>query len=121
MLYMLVTADVPCGENLNIPGEIVEIIRTIYLLIQVAVPILLIFYGMWDLGKAVVEQKEDEIKKRQQLFIKKLIAAGLVFLVFTISKFVIKFVADLRPGDQTFWDCAEDILNEKSDKEKTNQ
>ena len=120
MLYML-AADVSCGENLKIPYEIVKIIQTIYFLIQVAVPILLILYGMWDLGKSVMSQKEDEIKKGQQVFIKRLIAAGLVFLVFTISRFVIEFVAKLTPGNQDFWGCAQDILGTKSDKNKPNR
>lgn len=114
MLYML-AADVPCGENLTIPGAIVEIIRVIIFLIQVAVPILLIVYGMWDLGKAVVSQKEDEIKKGQQTFIKRLAAAILVFFVVTITKFVISFIGDIT-GDIEggFWDCAQNIISDRA-------
>ena len=49
---------------------------------------------MFDLGKAVIAQKEDEIKKGQALFFKRLIAAILVFFVVTIVKLVVGFAAD---------------------------
>ena len=39
--------------------------------------------------KGVIAQKEDEIKKAQQTFFKRLIAAVLVFFVFTAVKIVI--------------------------------
>ena len=50
--------------------------------------------GMLDLMKGLTAQKEDEIKKGQNLFIKRLISGALVFLVFTIVQLVISFVAD---------------------------
>ena len=65
----------------GIPGKIARIIALAVRFIQVIVPILLIVWGMLDLGKAVMAQKDDEIKNAQKLFIKKLIIAILVFLV----------------------------------------
>ena len=70
-----------------------KIISTIIFAIQIAIPILLIIFGMLDLGKAVVASKEDEIKKGQQTFIKRLISAALVFFVIFIVKILIRFVA----------------------------
>ena len=49
-------------------ASIQGIISTIILAIQIAIPVLLIIFGMLDLGKAVVASKEDEIKKGQQIF-----------------------------------------------------
>ena len=48
---------------------------------------------MMDLTKAVMGQKEDEIKKGQQTFIKRIIAAAIVFFVVTIVKMVLSFLA----------------------------
>ena len=42
------------------------------LLLKIVIPILLIIFGMLDLGKAVVASKEDEIKKGQQMFVKRI-------------------------------------------------
>ena len=84
-----------CGSGeLKFDGLIPTITSTIVLIIQIGVPVLLIIFGMFDLGKAVIAQKEDEIKKGQSLFFKRLIAAILVFFVVTIVKLVVGFAAD---------------------------
>lgn len=53
-------------------------------IIQIGVPIILIVFGMLDLGKAVIAGKEDEIKKNQQMLIKRAISAVAVFFVVTL-------------------------------------
>lgn len=85
-------------------GSIQSIVSTIILAIQIAIPVLLIIFGMFDLGKAVVASKEDEIKKGQQLFIKRLISAALVFFVIFIVKVLINLVASGSSNE--IWDCA---------------
>ncbi len=71
-----------CEVNgVEIADSIVNIFKFLIGLIKIGVPILLVIWGSWDLGKAVMAQKDDEIKNAQKLFIKKLIIAILVFLV----------------------------------------
>lgn len=94
----------------NIPSELKQIISAIITLIKIAVPILLVIYGMLDLGKAVMSQKEDEIKKGQQTFLKRLVAAALVFLVIFITQFIINIIPKGDQGDG-FWTCADEIIN----------
>lgn len=96
----------------GIPGNLANIIHYIYLGIQVVVPILLIIFGMIDLGKAITAQKEDEIKKAQTGFLKKLILAVIVFLVFTIVQFVFDFAAgDTGEADDgNAWDCVCELM-----------
>lgn len=65
-------------------GPILKIVGLVVWGVRVAVPIILIVVGMFDLAKAVTEKKEDEIKAAQQKLIKKAIAAVLVFLVITL-------------------------------------
>lgn len=81
------------GTNLVFAGSFPYVVSTIVLLIKIAVPILLIIFGMLDLGKAVVANKEDEIKKGQQTFIKRAIAAVIVFFVIQIVQIIIRFVS----------------------------
>lgn len=90
---MLLTfaTDLNCG-TFSIPAQIANIIFTIINLIKIGVPVLLIIFGMLDLGKSVMAQKEDEIKKGQQLFIKRLISAAIVFFVITVTTFIISLV-----------------------------
>lgn len=88
-------ADVTCGAlpGVAIDTKIVDVVHIIILGIQIVVPIVLIIFGMIDLTKAVMGQKEDEIKKGQQTFIKRIIAAAIVFFVVTIVKMVLSFLA----------------------------
>jgi len=71
-----------CPEGM---GTIVKFIRDgVIPVIQIGIPILLIIFGMIDLGKAVMAGKEDEIKNAQKLLIKRAISAVAVFFVTTI-------------------------------------
>ena len=112
-----------CGEALGgvgIPGQLAHIIALIVLFIQVFVPILLIVWGMLDLGKAVMAQKEDEIKKGQNTFIKRLVAAAILFFVVTIVRFLVSIVGD--NDSENITGCIDSILGCESTscQDKTN-
>lgn len=101
----LVNVLVDCtfgGKSVNVPDQIPNIVSTIIGVIQFAVPVLLIIWGMLDLGKAVMAQKEDEIKKGQQTFIKRLIAAAIVFFVVVIVKLVVNIVGGPNTDNACF-------------------
>lgn len=98
---------VSCGNNLvtNIPSLIPKVISIIYTIIQVVVPVVLVIFGMLDLFKGITAGKEDDIKKGQQMFIKRIIAAAIVFFVFVFIKLLISFVAEGNGNE--IMDCAE--------------
>ena len=100
--------SVTCGniENLRMNEMVPQITSTIYNAIRIGVPLLLIFFGMLDLGKAVMAQKEDEIKKGQQTFFKRLIAAIIVFLVFFVVEIVVGLVAP-KDDNANIMNCVE--------------
>lgn len=96
-----------CGGNYltGIPKKMVKLTKFIYIFLQVLVPIAIIILGSLDLLKAVAAQKEDEIKKGQQVFIKRLVGAAIVFFVFAIVKFVISIVSDNSTSIINCVDC----------------
>lgn len=98
-----------CGTLTGFDGIIPYITHLIVLIIKIGVPILLIIFGMLDLGKAVVAQKDDEIKKGQQTFFKRVIAAVLVFFVVTIVQLIIGFASGNDEGDVK--NCIECFIN----------
>ena len=106
---------VSCGNHklTNIPGIIPKVSSTVYSIIQVAVPILLVLFGSIDLVKGIIAAKDDEIKKGQQLLIKRLIAGALVFFAFVIVKFVISIAADENSG--ALIKCSECFVEGKCD------
>lgn len=109
---VLMNSEYTCGgTNLIFSGTFPYIVSTIITIIKIAVPILLIIFGMLDLGKAVVAAKEDEIKKGQQTFIKRAIAAVIVFFVIQIVQIVVRFVSG---NDQNIAGCFNCFINGSS-------
>lgn len=74
---------------------ILHIIGIVIRIIWYGVPIALIILGSIDLGKAVIQSKEDEVKKAKQAFIRRLIYAVAVFAVVWLVKVVMTFIADI--------------------------
>lgn len=100
------------GNATGIPFKVAYMIALAVRIIQIVVPILLIIWGMLDLGKAVIAQKEDEIKKGQSTFIKRLIAAAIVFFVVVIVKLLVGLVSDDEGG--TLAGCIDEVLDCKN-------
>lgn len=92
----------------QLDAKIPDLVHTIIVIIQIAVPVVLVIIGMIDLFKGVTAGKEDEMKKAQGIFVKRLISAALVFFVVAIVRLVIGIVAD---EDTDIWSCADCFLN----------
>lgn len=98
----------PILPNVMIDPKIPNTVHAIIVVIKVVVPVLLVIFGMLDLFKGITAQKEDEIKKGQQLFIKRLISAAIIFFVISIVQLLISFVAGDNPG---IMNCASCFIN----------
>lgn len=81
-----------CGEGSNLQA-IWNIVNVIVNVIMVGVPILLIIFGMVDLGKAVIASKEDEVKKATKLLGKRFLYAIGVFAVVWVVRFAFDTIA----------------------------
>lgn len=109
---MVLDIDSVCGA---IDNNLAALIHTVIVIMKFGVPILLIIFGMLDIAKGVVASKEDEIKKGQGMFIKRLISAALVFFVVTIVQLVIQLADDKNDtGESDVWQCANMIMNGKT-------
>lgn len=81
---------------------IVRVIRRgLYPIVQILIPIVLIIYGIIDLGKAVIASDEKEIKAAQSRLIKRCIYAALIFFVVTLVTLIMDIVADGQTGSDT--------------------
>lgn len=103
----------------KIDTELVTFIHNIITLIKIGVPIVLVIFGMIDFGKGVMAGKEDEIKKGQSTFIKRLIAGAIVFLMIAVSQLVTSIID--RESDGEIWSCANGIMNGTLNKELTEE
>lgn len=108
-------SKVSCGNITDIPKKIPQLTSEIVTIIEILVPVLLVIMGSIDLFKGMTSGKEDELKKGQKIFIKRLIIAAIVFFIFVITKFVISLVADSTTS-KNISGCMDCFLNGKCEK-----
>ncbi len=86
-------------------GPILDILRSILLVIQIGIPILLILMGTIDLGKAVLSSDDKAIKESTSRLIKRVIAAVAVFFVATIVRLLMDVLSksNISDADATAW------------------
>lgn len=106
----IASCDAAMG-NVLIDSRIPEIVSTIITVIKIVVPILLVILGMIDLVKGLVASKEDEIKKGQKIFIKRLISGALIFFVVSIVQLVISFVVNDENEKTNMMTCVQCFIN----------
>lgn len=73
---------------------IANIFHSVIVVIKIFIPIVLIIFGMLDLGKAVMSNDEKTMKEAQGKLIKRFIYAVLVFLIVTLVQTVIGFISN---------------------------
>ncbi len=61
--------------------------------LKILVPVIIIVFGSIDLGKAVVAQSEDDIKKSTKVLIMRVIAGIIIFFIPTVINLVFKMVS----------------------------
>ena len=99
--------DVTCMEGVVFNEKIPQIVSLLINLIKVGVPVLLIIFGMLDLGKAVMAGEEKEIKEAQKMLIKRLIYGVVIFFVVTIVQVVFNLIGrSVVEDDAACWACA---------------
>ena len=108
-VYAQKVVDSCDGFSDYIDVKLPDTVHKIIMLIEIAVPIVLVIFGMLDLFKGITAQKEDEIKKGQQIFVKRLINAAIIFFVIVIVKALIGFVSG--NDKESIINCANCFIN----------
>jgi len=62
-------------------SDVIELIGYVLLVVKIAIPLIIIAFGIFDFGKAVVAEKEDEIKKYAKRLIFRVVAGIVIFLI----------------------------------------
>ena len=85
---MLPNANTFCADT----TDIWQFVGWVLMVFKIVIPLLLIIFGMVDLGKAVVGSKDDEIKKATNSLMKRAIAGVIIFFIPTIVGFIFGLV-----------------------------
>lgn len=94
-------------------AKIWRLVGKILLVFKIVIPLLVIIFGMIDLGKAVVASKDDEIKKAAKSLGMRALAGVLIFFIPTIVAFVFNMV-DSFSEDTDYQTCADCITKPNS-------
>lgn len=101
-------------------SELVQLIGWVLTVFKIAIPLLVVVLGAFDLGKAVMAGKDDEIKKNAKSLGVRAIAGILVFLLPDIVLAVFGFFEDFKDSSQSVnfpvckqcllepWNCSTD-------------
>lgn len=73
-----------------------QIIGWVLWVFKIVIPIVIIIFGMIDLGKAVVASKDDEIKKSVKSLVMRAIAGVIIFFIPTLVGAIFSLVGEFR-------------------------
>lgn len=110
MILDISYVEFTCGGVSGFPAPVANVVAIVIDIIKIMTPIIIIVFGMIDLFKAVTKQKEDEMKKAQMLFVKRLISGLLVFFVIAIIQFAFSTLGKAA-GNNSFMECISCFVN----------
>lgn len=110
--YNLAGTYISCG-GMRFPEPVTIITRIVVILLKIVAPLGLIVIGSIDFVKAVTANNEGDIKKKQSKFVKRLIAAAIMFFVVSVVQLVVSISADNNEG-KDFSKCLDCMINDNS-------
>lgn len=109
-LMELGTADGFCAGTASI-WQLVGNILTIF---KIVIPILVLIFGMIDLGKAVIASKDDEIKKAAKGLLIRVVAGLVIFFIPTLVGFIFTIVGSFNDLKADYEICSTCITSPRS-------
>lgn len=117
-LFLLEVSNSTLCDGVLIPNQLFNLVATIVKLIKIAVPVLLIIFGMIDFAKSVVAKNEDDVKKFRKQFISRVVSAIIVFVIVFVVQFAVNLISSVEDttneDGQTIsdiWSCSKKFIN----------
>lgn len=77
-------------------SQILQFVGYILTVFKIAIPLLIIAYGMFDFGKAVTASKDDEIKKSAKALGMRAVAGVIIFFIPTLVLWLFSAIGDYK-------------------------
>ena len=94
--------------------NIVHVIGWALLIFRIAVPFIIVFYGMLDFGKAVTAEKPDEIKASAKRLLYRAIAGVIIYFVPAIIVWIFTAMTNFGEEKGSFDNCEACLLHPAS-------
>lgn len=92
-------------------GGLLQIVGYVLTIVKIAMPLIIIVYGVMDLGKAVVAAKEDEIKTGAKRLMWRAVAGVAIFFIPSIVLWVFGTINQYSNSTEGFENCQKCILS----------
>ena len=96
-----------CAET----ASVWKVLGYLVLIIKIVIPLLLIIFGMIDLGKAVISSDDKAIKTSVSTLIKRFIAAIAIFFVPTLVSAVFNMIGITAEDTNDYNICVQCVTN----------
>lgn len=91
-----------CNNGAIVMDDLIpNLTSSLVTIIKILIPVALIFFGMLDLGKAVMGSDEKAMKESQSRLIKRFMYAILVFLIVSLVQVIFGFVSNADSESET--------------------
>lgn len=94
-------------------AEIWQLVGWVLWVFKIVIPIIIIIFGMIDLGKAVVASKDDEIKKSIKSLAMRAVAGIVIFFVPTLVGVIFRLVGGFSEVQSEYNVCATCVTHPK--------
>ncbi|MEG0977146.1 MAG: hypothetical protein RSF02_01165 [Bacilli bacterium] len=93
-----------------------QFVGVILLVFKIVIPIVLIIWGMLDLGKAVIASEDKAISKAAKALAMRVLAGMLIFFIPTIISFVFTMVGTFNEDVKDDFDVCKLCITQPNDK-----
>lgn len=83
-------------------------------IVKVIIPILILFFGVLDFGKAVVASKDDEIKKSLKSLMFRILSGAVIFFIPVLIEFAFGLVGTFSDVKSDYEICVNCLTSPKS-------
>lgn len=98
--------------------EIWQLVGRVVTIFKIVIPVILILFGVMDLGKAVVSKEDNEITKASTKLAKRAAAGILIFFIPTLVNYVFTLVDSAKSTSSDSAICSACVADPDSCKAK---
>ena len=121
---LLLSGAVDIGSFCTNASQILQFIGWILTFVKISIPLIIIALGIFDLGKAVISSKDDDVKKASKTLLRRALAGVVIFFIPTIVMWIFGAVSQYNKiaeegNDSGFTVCNDCVLYPWGDNCKT--
>lgn len=108
---MMLADSFNLGEFCKGSAGLLQFVGYIITIVKIAIPILIIAFGLLDFGKAVVGSKDELIKKSAISLLRRVVAGIVIFFLPTLVLTIFDTIDDYKNNGSSFTNCKACLLH----------